>query len=121
MRGDRRVIDIVQEDGSAVSELEQSALLRVSAGKCPTLMAEKFAFYQLVWQRGQRNGYKRAQGPRAHPVNVFGEQLFADTGLPNQENGGIRPGCNLGTGNDGLHPRIGRHNSSGLIRDVAGT
>jgi hypothetical protein len=74
------VTDLVEEQGAAGGGFDQSAVLAVGAGECPAAVAEQLAVHHAVRQAAAIDRHE-APAPSAALVELFGHQLFADTGF----------------------------------------
>ena len=91
LQGRVELADLVQEDGSAVGELEAAGLALVGAGEGASLVAEQLALQQLM--RHRRAVHLDEGGPAARRVHVDapGHQLLADAGLAAHQHGDVGP------------------------------
>src|SRR6202022_4521698 len=83
------IADLVEEEGTFVSQFETTNPLRYGSGEGASLVAKKLAFQQV-----QRNGsaiqfHEGASAPRADVVNRARNQLLAGACFALDQNGGI--------------------------------
>src|SRR5712692_11158065 len=79
--------DLVEEDGTAVSQLELAELARVGAGEGAALVAEQLRFDQRVGNGRHVDGDEGLVAPRAAPMDGPGDQLLAGAALAGDEHG----------------------------------
>src|SRR3990172_8318265 len=87
----RHLPDLVEEEGSAVGELELSRAPLHPPRKGPLLVAVQLALHEVPRDGGHVDGDERA--PRARRVGVDGarDELLAGAALAHEENGHLRP------------------------------
>lgn len=85
---ERHFSNLVEEDGSAMRELELSDLLRERAGERAFLMAEQLAFDQGLGDRAAVDGHKRLSLTRGTVVDGSRDDFFARTGFAAHERRG---------------------------------
>ena len=86
---ERQLPDLVEEDRSAVGELETANLRRMRARKRAALAPEELALHQVRRQRRTVDDDERAIATRAALMNGSREQLLARAGFAGQEHGRI--------------------------------
>ena len=84
--------DLVEEDGSAVGDFEQSGLGAVCSGECAALVAEQFALQQAFLQRGTLDHHERSRPAGAASVNQLGHPFLSRARLAGDEHGRIAGG-----------------------------
>ena len=86
----RDLADLVQKERSLVRQLESPRLRRDGAGEGPFLVAEEFAFDEILRDGGAVDLDEGLLFPGALPVDGAGDQLLARPRLPGDEHGGRR-------------------------------
>ena len=78
--------DFIQENGSAMGQLERSPAVPDSPGESALLVTEELAFQQVFWHRRRVDRHKRAGRAGAFGVDGLGQVLLADAGFTQQQN-----------------------------------
>ena len=109
LRLGRDVADLVEEDGAAVSVLEEPALARLGPGESPALVAEELAEEQRLDQGRAVDLDDGTIGPVAGTVQCVGHQLLAGAALARDEHGGFAGAELVDGGSEGGHGRAVTH------------
>src|SRR5215467_551336 len=97
--------DLVEEDGAAVGQLEETRLTLVRAGEGPFFVAEELALHQRLGDGRAVDGDERPLTPIAHLMNGPGDQLFARSRLAGDQHRGVAGPGQLDQPIDLLHCR----------------
>src|SRR5262252_5587105 len=97
--------DLVEEDGAAVSQLEEARLALVRAGERALLVAEELALHQRLGDGRAVDGDERPLAPIAHLMIGPGDQLFARSRLAGDQHRGVAGPGQLDQSIDLLHRR----------------
>src|SRR5438876_712921 len=85
----RNVADLVEKDGPGMRQLETAAALLHRTGEGALLVAEELGGDQRRRDGRAVDADEDPLRPSGVPVNGASDELFAGTGLANDENGGI--------------------------------
>ena len=117
LHGQRHFADFVEEDGAAVGDFEQAALVLVRSGEGAFQVAEEFALQQSLREGSAVDGDERLGGARRADVDGAGYKFFAGAALAvNQDR--------AGGGGDGAHRLLellhGGTGADDVVERVAG-
>ena len=117
LHGQRHFADFVEEDGAAVGDFEQAALVLVGAGEGAFEVAEEFALQQGLRKGSAVDGDEGVGGARRADVDGAGDQFFAGAAFAVDQNG-------AGGGGDGAHRLLellhGAAGADDVVERVAG-
>src|SRR5215831_5639087 len=97
--------DLVEEDGAAVGQLEETRLTLVRAGEGALLVAEELALHQGLGDGRAVDGDEWPLAPIAHLMNGPGDQLLARPRLTGDQDRGVAGPGQLDQPIDLLHCR----------------
>src|SRR5438067_9408073 len=85
--------NFIEKDSASVCQLELAFQRLLSAGKRASFMTEKLALEQGIAHGRGVEGNERTLGACGRIVNRVREQSLSGTGLSEQHNRHVRPGC----------------------------
>ena len=90
LRRGRHVADFIEKNCTAVALLKLADALQGRAGERAALVAEQFAFEQLLGNRRTVHRQKRLRAAMAVMINRAGDEFLARAAFAGDERGGIR-------------------------------
>ena len=73
----------------ALGDFDQSLASGIGSGERPLLVAEEFAFDEVLRQGSAVHGHERHVGPRADFMNPAGDQFLAGAGFAEDQHAGV--------------------------------
>ena len=86
LHGQRHLADFVEEDGAAVGDFEQAALVLVGSGESALQIAEQFALEQRLGKGSAVDGDEGVGGARRTDVHGAGDEFFTGAAFAVDQN-----------------------------------